>query len=70
MRSEWDVAPLLRSGELQPVLKEWSLPNADIYIVFPTRSHLSAKTRALVDFLLQRFAAHRRVDSGAAHNGW
>lgn len=70
VRSEWDVAPLLRSGELRPVLKEWSLPNADIYIVFPTRSHLSAKTRALVDFLLQRFAAHRRVDSGAPHNGW
>jgi DNA-binding transcriptional LysR family regulator len=42
------------------------LPPADIYAVFPTRSHLSAKTRALVDFLLAAFEAHR-VD---AEGGW
>jgi LysR family transcriptional activator of dmlA len=60
LRSAWDAAELLRSGQLLPVLEEWTLPPADIYVVFPTRSHLSAKTRALVDFLLERFAAQRR----------
>lgn len=59
MRSEWEVAPLLREGALLPVLADWALPPADVYAVFPTRSHLSAKTRALVDFLLEVFASHR-----------
>ncbi|WP_349742820.1 LysR family transcriptional regulator [Roseateles cavernae] len=64
LRSQWDVAGLLRQGALLPVLADWSLPSADIYAVFPTRSHLSAKTRALVDFLLLRFEPHRREDGG------
>lgn len=59
VRSEWDVAPYLRSGRLRAVLEDWQLPQADIYIVFPTKNHLSAKTRALVDFMLQAFENHR-----------
>lgn len=64
MRSLWEAAPMLRSGKLQPVLADWGLPSADIYAVFPTRSHLSAKTRALVDFLLLAFEPHRASDDG------
>jgi LysR family transcriptional activator of dmlA len=60
VRSEWDIAPYLRSGRLRVVLEEWELPTADIYIVFPTKNHLSAKTRALVDFMLKAFENHRR----------
>lgn len=63
MRSLWEAAPMLRSGRLRPVLMDWSLPPAAIYVVFPTRAHLSAKTRALVDFLLEKFEPHR-VDDG------
>ena len=62
MRSMWEAAPMLRSGRLRPVLEDWSLPPADIYVVFPTRAHLSAKTRALVDFLLETFEDHRAED--------
>lgn len=65
MRSLWEAAPMLRSGKLKPVLADWSLPSADIYAVFPTRSHLSAKTRALVDFLLAVFETHRTDEDGA-----
>lgn len=65
MRSLWEAAPMLRSGELRPVLPDWSLPPADIYAVFPSRSHLSAKTRALVDFLLAAFEGHRAGLEGA-----
>jgi DNA-binding transcriptional LysR family regulator len=66
MRSLWEAAPMLRSGRLRRVLPDWSLPSADIYAVFPTRSHLSAKTRALVDFLLAAFEPHRVDEDG----GW
>lgn len=58
---------MLRSGQLRRVLPDWSLPAADIYAVFPSRSHLSAKTRALVDFLLAAFEAHRHGDDDG---GW
>lgn len=59
LRSEWDAAPYLRSGRLRTVLPDWSLPPADIHLLTPGRAPLPAKTRALVDFLLDRFQAHR-----------
>lgn len=59
MRSQWDAAEALKAGLLVPVLPEWKLPPADIYAVFPTRDHLSAKSRALIDFLLEELAEHR-----------
>lgn len=62
LRSEWDVAPFLRSGRLRPLLADWAPPPADIHILFPTRSHLQAKTRAMVDFMLDAFAGMRRSD--------
>ncbi|MDM0114775.1 LysR family transcriptional regulator [Variovorax sp. J22R133] len=68
MRSLWDAAPYLRSGRLRPVLPDWSLPNADIYLLFPNKGNMSAKTRVFVDFMLKRFEAHR--DSGDPGWGW
>ncbi|WP_010461042.1 LysR family transcriptional regulator [Acidovorax radicis] len=56
MRSEWDVAPHLAAGRLQRVLAGWMLPAADVTLVYPTKSDLSAKTRALADFLREWFA--------------
>ena len=70
VRSEWDVAPYLRSGRLRAVLEEWQLPQADIYIVFPTKNHLSAKTRALVDFMLKAFEDQRRERSERDKKVW
>lgn len=64
MRSLWEITPLLQGGRLVPVLPKWDLPPADIYAVFPTRNYLSAKTRALVDFLLETFEPHRRDRDG------
>ncbi|MFJ9453117.1 MULTISPECIES: LysR substrate-binding domain-containing protein [unclassified Herbaspirillum] len=58
MRSEWDVAPYLRSGRLREVLADWSLPDSDIYAVYPERLNLSAKVSAFVDFIAARFSTH------------
>lgn len=68
MRSEWDAAPYLRSGRLRPILETWTLPAADIHLVFPTKANLSAKTRVFVDFVLEQFKARRAVKSG--HANW
>ena len=59
MRSMWEAGPMLRAGRLKPVLADWALPPSDIYAVFPSKSHLSAKTRVVVDFLAEAFEAKR-----------
>ena len=50
------VNPLLSTGELQVVLPDWSLPMMHIYALYPSRKNLSPAVRALVDFLVLRFA--------------
>lgn len=50
------AAPLLASGQLQAVLAEWAVPQMTIYALYASRRHLSPAVRALLDFLLARFA--------------
>lgn len=69
LRSQWEVAPFVRSGRLVIVLGTWESPPADVYAVFPTRSHLSAKTRAVVDFLADWFQA-RNQPTDDVLGGW
>ncbi|WP_407713826.1 LysR family transcriptional regulator [Comamonas testosteroni] len=59
MRSEWEVGALIREGLLQVVLPEWRLPPADVYVQFHGGAHLPAKTKALVDHLVDVFAPQR-----------
>ncbi len=68
-RSEWHVAPYIRSGQLQLVLSDWELPAADIYVVYPVKKNLSAKVRAFVDHLADSIAGHEVVTDGAS-NQW
>lgn len=60
LRSEWDIAPYLRSGELVRVLPQWSGAAADIHAIFQERHLLSAKVKVFLDFLTERFAQYRR----------
>ncbi|SFH62863.1 DNA-binding transcriptional regulator, LysR family [Collimonas sp. OK307] len=69
MRSEWDVAPYIRSGRLRLVLDDWMLPSSDIFAVYPERLNLSAKVTAFVDFLAQRFNSHL-AQSRDSENSW
>lgn len=50
------VNPQLQSGVLQQVLPDWNLPALTIHALYPSRRHLSPAVRALLDFLVQRFA--------------
>jgi LysR family transcriptional activator of dmlA len=59
LRSEWDIAPYLRSGQLVRVLAPWAGTAADIHAVYPQRHHLSAKVRVFIDFLAGRFSPYR-----------
>jgi DNA-binding transcriptional LysR family regulator len=57
MRSEWDVRAHLESGRLVPVLNDWSLPEADVFAVYPERANLSARVGAFIDFLSEWFGS-------------
>jgi LysR family transcriptional activator of dmlA len=66
MRSEWDIAPYLRSGRLCPVLSDWELAPADIFAVYPERLNMSAKVTAFVAFMRERFQPNlSRADPNA-----
>lgn len=62
LRSERDIAPYFRSGQLVQVLPDWSGRAADIYAVFLHRHLLSAKVRVFLDFLADQFSAYRSQD--------
>jgi DNA-binding transcriptional LysR family regulator len=50
------VAQDLRSGDLIEILPQFRSVELGIYAVYPTRKHLPAKVRALIAFLVERFA--------------
>jgi DNA-binding transcriptional LysR family regulator len=49
--SEWMFTPELKSGAVEVVLADWSLPPAELWAVFPTGRQASAKARAFVGFM-------------------
>ena len=49
------VGPDVRAGRLVELLPGWRGPSLDIHAIYPSRTHLSGKVRAMVDFLAQAF---------------
>jgi DNA-binding transcriptional LysR family regulator len=49
------VSDALASGELVELLPQYLSSEIGIYAVYPTRKHLSAKVRVLIDFLANHF---------------
>ncbi|WP_233837640.1 LysR family transcriptional regulator [Paraburkholderia sp. ZP32-5] len=45
----------LRAGKLVRILPKYRLPDIDVLALYPSRRHLSAKTRAMIDFLVDAF---------------
>ncbi|HMC13992.1 MAG TPA: LysR family transcriptional regulator [Albitalea sp.] len=50
------AAPYVESGELVPVLEDWTLPTAAAWAVFPGRRLMPARTRVFLDALQAEFA--------------
>lgn len=55
LRSLWDIAPQLASGELVRVLPNHNMPDADIHWVAPWRPKTPRRVRLLVDHLAEQF---------------
>lgn len=56
MQPTYLANPHLASGALQALLPDWELPGMTIYALYPSRKNLSPAVRALIDFLVLRFA--------------
>ena len=52
------VADLLASGALVPLLSSYRTQEFEINAFYPHRRHLSAKVRAFIDLLVDRFGEH------------
>ena len=48
--SRWMFAPELESGEVVPVLDEWTLPSIDLWVIYPSGRLTSTKARAFVNW--------------------
>jgi DNA-binding transcriptional LysR family regulator len=57
LEPDFVVGPELAAGRLVRVLAGYAPSPTNVYAVYPSRRHLSAKVRAFVDFLAGRFAA-------------
>jgi DNA-binding transcriptional LysR family regulator len=45
----------LEEGTLLPLLKGYHVPDIDVLALYPSRRHLSAKVRVMIDFLVEAF---------------
>lgn len=52
----YDALPKIKAGSLQPILEDYTLPDINIYGVFPPGSAEAKKIRLLLDFLKHNFA--------------
>jgi DNA-binding transcriptional LysR family regulator len=57
IRSEWDVTKHLESGQLRRVLPEFTLPSADLYAYYPSKTNLPARVRAFINFLVEQLGS-------------
>ncbi|MGJ7563167.1 LysR substrate-binding domain-containing protein [Variovorax sp. GB1R11] len=55
LRSLWDIAPQLATGQLVRVLPYYAMPEADIHWVAPWRPKTPRRVRLLVDHLVEQF---------------
>jgi DNA-binding transcriptional LysR family regulator len=56
MQPTFIAGEMIRSGDLVPILKDYNWPVTPAYAVYPPTRHLSYRVRALIDFLVERFA--------------
>jgi DNA-binding transcriptional LysR family regulator len=53
---DFTVGPDVLAGRLVRLLPNYQAPPTNVYVVYPSRRHLSAKVRVFAEFLAQRFA--------------
>jgi DNA-binding transcriptional LysR family regulator len=55
-KSIWDIAADVRAGTLNILLPDWSAHEAGVHALFHGNRYMPPRVRALLDFLIERFA--------------
>lgn len=55
------------NGELEVLLPEWEVEHEPLYLVFPSGRHLPKKTRAFVDFFMEKSEEMHALMDGVEH---
>ena len=67
--ADFFAEPYLARGELQRILPDWCLPDADCWAVFPGRRLMPAKTRAFIDMMSRTMrTCEAAIDAAAVAN--
>ena len=61
LQPKFVVGSELAKGKLVEVLPKYRSADIGIYAVYPTRKHLSAKVRLLIEFLAEHFSRQESV---------
>jgi len=56
-KSMWDIFEYVREGRMRIVLPEWQMRRTTIHALFHRNRYMAPRVRALLDFLVERFAA-------------
>jgi DNA-binding transcriptional LysR family regulator len=56
MKSIWDIGADLQAGRLQVLLPQWRTPDAPVHVFYQRTRYMAPRVRALLDFLVERFA--------------
>ncbi|OZI34190.1 transcriptional regulator [Bordetella genomosp. 10] len=62
--SDWMFAPELADGRVLRLLEKWSLPDIDLWAVFPTGRLATAKARLFAEFVEEVMCAGDRIYRG------
>ena len=57
MKSVWDIGADLRAGRLNILMPEWRSPDVPVHALYQRSRYMAPRVRALLDFLIERFAA-------------
>jgi DNA-binding transcriptional LysR family regulator len=57
--------PMFRSGQLQPVLPDLIESKIQVYLYYPNRQNLPARTRGLIDFILAQLKQEKDLQTPA-----
>ena len=60
MKSVWDIGLDLRARRLKIVLPDWRSADAPVHALYPRNRYMAPRVRALLDFLIKRFADQSR----------
>lgn len=60
------AGPYIERGQLRRVLPDYSLSGGGLYVVYPSRHHLSPKVRVFVDFVIDRLGPRLEMQRALA----